>query len=110
MTLFTDQAIELDDSPCSSRYGTENLSTAILSLYPTHSLKLFVSGCVGALTDPMGVIESPNFPNNYPPNQQCSWVINGILGGRINASFSHMEVYGYGSSCRGDYVEVQYRG
>lgn len=36
-----------------------------------------------------GVIESPNFPNDYPNNLDCSWTIVVSRGNRIRVQFSH---------------------
>lgn len=36
-----------------------------------------------------GVIESPNFPNNYPNNLDCAWTIVVSKGNKINMQFSH---------------------
>lgn len=56
-----------------------------------------------------GVIESPNFPNNYPPNIKCLWNIVVPMGNKINISFSHFDLENskkYNNSCYTDYVEV----
>ena len=39
-----------------------------------------------------GVIESPNFPDLYPHNRNCTWTIAAPLGNKINASFSHFDI------------------
>lgn len=36
-----------------------------------------------------GVIESPNFPNDYPNNLDCVWTIVVSKGNKINLQFSH---------------------
>ena len=36
-----------------------------------------------------GVIESPNFPNDYPNNLDCKWRIVVSKGNKINMQFSH---------------------
>ncbi|XP_046746260.1 cubilin-like [Diprion similis] len=54
-----------------------------------------------------GVIESPNFPNNYPHRENCSWVIEAPLGNKINATFSHFDLEaGLEDSCDFDYLKV----
>ncbi|XP_015512725.2 cubilin [Neodiprion lecontei] len=54
-----------------------------------------------------GVIESPNFPNNYPHRENCSWVIEAPLGNKINATFSHFDLEaGLDYSCDYDYLTV----
>ena len=63
-----------------------------------------------------GVIESPNFPNNYPHNRNCTWTIAAPLGNRINLTFSHFDVEEHGShdtsalapvNCMYDFVEIR---
>ncbi|RWS23279.1 Astacin-like metalloendopeptidase [Leptotrombidium deliense] len=31
--------------------------------------------CGGEIKNMSGIITSPNFPNNYPPNVNCEWII-----------------------------------
>ncbi|KAJ8936435.1 hypothetical protein NQ318_015581, partial [Aromia moschata] len=69
--------------------------------------------CHNTLTGFRGIIESPNFPNGYPHNQDCLWDIIVSSRNKINITFSHFELerslkYGNGS-CLFDYVEVKYR-
>lgn len=60
------------------------------------------------LNDTTGVIESPNFPDQYPHNRNCSWIIQAPLGNNISMSFSHFEVEAdiVGTACRNDFLEV----
>ncbi|KAH3840630.1 hypothetical protein DPMN_114083 [Dreissena polymorpha] len=49
-----------------------------------------MKGCIGAecggdLTDPFGIITSPNFPSNYINGVRCTWVINAPESYRINS-------------------------
>ncbi|XP_054002675.1 cubilin [Hylaeus anthracinus] len=55
-----------------------------------------------------GVIESPNFPDNYEHNLNCTWEIDAPLGNRVNLTFSHFEMESVNrvGSCKYDYVEV----
>ena len=61
------------------------------------------------------MIESPNFPNVYPHNRNCSWTIVAPLGNRINLTFSHFDVEEHSVSgrligtpeCQYDFVEVK---
>jgi hypothetical protein len=62
-----------------------------------------------------GVIESPNFPSQYPDGLDCTWNITAPRGNKINATFSHFELEDYywlwrphhmTQNCSHDYVEV----
>mgnify|MGYP001169714629 FL=1 len=48
--------------------------------------------CHNRINGLSGVIESPNFPDLYPHNRNCTWTIEAPLGNRINASFSHFDI------------------
>ena len=63
------------------------------------------SECNNLLTSFSGVIESPNFPNAYPHNRNCTWVIQTTLGNTVNASFSHFDIESH-SQCRYDRLQV----
>ena len=58
------------------------------SLSATIMIILFFSKVTGLA----GVIESPNFPDPYPHNRNCTWTIEAPRGNKINASFSHFEI------------------
>ncbi|KAE8596094.1 hypothetical protein XENTR_v10015965 [Xenopus tropicalis] len=51
-----------------------------------------------------GILESLNYPNSYPHNQQCNWTIQATLGNTINYTFTTFNVEGY-FSCN-DYVQL----
>ncbi|XP_002030177.2 cubilin homolog [Drosophila sechellia] len=54
-----------------------------------------------------GAIETPNFPENYPPGLDCEWDIR--AGGRKNhlqLIFSHLSVEEFSSICDNDYVSL----
>ncbi|XP_076628821.1 cubilin [Colletes latitarsis] len=62
--------------------------------------------CQNTLTGYYGVIESPNFPNKYERNLNCSWKIDAPRGNRLNLTFSHFDLE-KPNDCRYDYVEVK---
>lgn len=57
-----------------------------------------------------GVITTPNFPNPYPHDRNCTWIIQAPRGNSINASFSDFVVEDWVDSetnrCLYDFVEV----
>lgn len=59
-----------------------------------------------------GVIESPNFPEDYPDNMNCAWTIKVSKGHRINLQFSHFELEYQDDldnerNCKYDYLEIR---
>ncbi|GBM61513.1 hypothetical protein AVEN_146242-1, partial [Araneus ventricosus] len=62
--------------------------------------------CNNNLTSRRGVIESPNFPNTYPHNHNCTWMIQAPRGSNVSIAFSHLFMEG-GQTCDADYVEVK---
>ncbi|KAK9889124.1 hypothetical protein WA026_004393 [Henosepilachna vigintioctopunctata] len=69
--------------------------------------------CRNNLTGFYGVIESPNFPNEYPLINDCTWNINVEAKNGINITFSHFDIrrgyYVKGESCDNDnYLEIRY--
>ncbi|CAH1121617.1 unnamed protein product [Ceutorhynchus assimilis] len=68
--------------------------------------------CTNTMTGFRGVIESPNFPYDYPQDQNCIWDISVSEGNKINISFSHFALERSltfeNKSCAFDYVEIEY--
>ncbi|XP_033761795.1 cubilin-like [Pecten maximus] len=64
------------------------------------------SVCNVRLTDFTGVIESPNFPQPYPHNRNCTWIIETSMGNTITAAFSHFDVETH-HSCSWDYLQIR---
>ena len=59
------------------------------------------------LKERSGVIESPGFPESYPPDSKCDFTIEVSKGNKINLTFSH---FGLPDSkdCANDYLKVFY--
>uniref|UniRef100_A0A8C3I7Z9 Cubilin n=1 Tax=Chrysemys picta bellii TaxID=8478 RepID=A0A8C3I7Z9_CHRPI len=52
-----------------------------------------------------GILESLNYPNNYPLNEHCSWTIQTTTGNTLNYSFTSFDVE-EGSNCDLDYLKL----
>ena len=39
-----------------------------------------------------GKLQSPNYPNNYPENKDCSWIITASFGFNVALDFETFEV------------------
>ena len=53
-----------------------------------------------------GMIESLNYPNDYPHYAQCSWTIQAYMGNTIGYSFTAFDLE-RSSTCSFDYVKVR---
>lgn len=74
----------------------------------------YSSKCNRTINLDSGVIESPNFPNDYPSNLDCAWTIVVSKGNKINMQFSHFylendNMFNNGTTehvCKYDYIEI----
>ncbi|XP_034481448.1 cubilin homolog [Drosophila innubila] len=65
----------------------------------------YSTNCWVRLEQLHGTIETPNFPENYPPDIRCTWDIRGGQGSnRIQLAFSHMTMENNDARCDYDYV------
>ncbi|XP_071787824.1 cubilin-like isoform X2 [Asterias amurensis] len=62
--------------------------------------------CGGELNQDTGVITSPNYPDEYPHNRQCTWVISASSGRQINVNFTDFDMEQH-VDCLYDYVELR---
>ncbi|KAL1493429.1 hypothetical protein ABEB36_011486 [Hypothenemus hampei] len=64
-----------------------------------------IFGCGGILTEKWGSIESLNYPNPYPSNIQCDWLITRPVGESISITFQiiDLEKDAYNTY---DYIEI----
>lgn len=61
--------------------------------------------CGGVLSSKNGVITSPHYPNNYPPNSDCEWSITVSPYHSIVLTIIELDVEDF-SSCSMDYVDA----
>lgn len=74
--------------------------------------------CKRQLSGHTGVIESPNFPENYPVSIDCEWTINATKGNKLILEFSNFDLENFNSFhnnthhiCNFDYLEIlEYKG
>ncbi|XP_028815099.1 cubilin [Denticeps clupeoides] len=62
-------------------------------------------GCGGAITAPSGEVHSPSYPQNYPNNVDCSWVITVDESHRVLFNFTDLDIENH-NTCEWDYVSV----
>ncbi|XP_060950209.1 cubilin [Limanda limanda] len=74
-------------------------SGGFLASYTSKCRSMLISG------QHAGVVESLNFPNNYPPNSQCSWTIQASIGNTINYTFTSFQLEA-SDICNFDYIKL----
>ncbi|KAG1661332.1 Cubilin [Nymphon striatum] len=90
---------------------TINKNSAFLKFSSDHSnagkgfhLK-YHANCTNEIHSRKGVIETPNFPNRYPHNRNCTWKIVAPIGNNVSLSFSHFILEDH-TQCVYDYVKI----
>lgn len=69
-----------------------------------HFLLFSHLGCGGNFSTPTGTLLSKNYPDNYPHNTECEWLITVQEGQTVVITFEDFDVEG--GSCIYDYVAV----
>lgn len=70
----------------------------------------FIQDCKHDILDQRGIIESPNYPNEYAHNSNCEWKIKPPMGNRVFLEFSNMELESSGhEKCQFDKVTIEER-
>ncbi|XP_050407117.2 cubilin, partial [Patella vulgata] len=67
------------------------------------------AACGGTFTESSGTLQSPSYPNSYPHNKECVYLINQPAGYRVVLTFSGFDIEGATSagSCNYNYVEIR---
>lgn len=61
--------------------------------------------CGGKFTTDSGIIHSANYPQNYPHNQNCEWLLEVDTNHVVNLTFLDFDME-YSRNCTDDYVKV----
>nr|XP_039268068.1 cubilin-like [Styela clava] len=64
------------------------------------------SGCGGELTAQSGYFNSPNYPQEYPVDTDCTWIISSSPGNRIELTFMDFSIEEH-ENCAFDYVQIR---
>lgn len=67
---------------------------------------MFSESCFYSLSDERGNFTSPNYPQHYPHDQDCTWTITVPPGYYIYLHFEHFRLEDGGSHCPYDYVQI----
>ncbi|GAB6032010.1 hypothetical protein CHUAL_010385 [Chamberlinius hualienensis] len=63
--------------------------------------------CGGNVSAPNGVIQSPSYPSNYPPEARCNWAISVRPGRTIMVEIEDFNLEGDSPSCTSDYLTLR---
>ncbi|XP_067858399.1 deleted in malignant brain tumors 1 protein-like isoform X2 [Heptranchias perlo] len=63
------------------------------------------ASCGGYLVDDSGSFASPNYPQQYPINSQCTWYIRVGINQRIKLNITDLQMV-TGASCKFNHVEI----
>ena len=66
------------------------------------------TGATNTLNNASGTITSPNYPDNYGPEDSASYVINASSGHVISMAFYLFETANNGILFNSDYLSVRY--
>lgn len=77
-------------------------------LFSTFTIKsFFLPGCGGVIHSDTGTIKSPNFPQNFPANVECSWKIIAHEGNHLEMSYnSNFQIPDSTGTCLNSYIKV----
>uniref|UniRef100_A0A672HTS6 Cubilin (intrinsic factor-cobalamin receptor) n=1 Tax=Salarias fasciatus TaxID=181472 RepID=A0A672HTS6_SALFA len=65
------------------------------------------SGCGGVIHADLGTFKSPNYPQNFPANVECSWQIIAHEGNHVEMSFnSDFDIPDESGTCQSSYIKV----
>ncbi|XP_044726579.1 cubilin-like [Chrysoperla carnea] len=83
--------------------------------YEGHGFNLkYSTVCNNVIKGHKGVLESPNYPNEYPFRVECVWKISVPSGNKINITFTHFdleELHSHSTKCANvDYLEIKETG
>ena len=62
--------------------------------------------CGGSVEGTEGVLMSPHYPDHYPNNSLCRWVLTADPGDRVRVTFSTFDLED-SMLCLPDYLEVR---
>ncbi|XP_025082097.1 low-density lipoprotein receptor-related protein 4-like isoform X1 [Pomacea canaliculata] len=65
-----------------------------------------IRACDGVYTSPSGSISSPLYPSQYPPNEDCTYIINTTQGHRITLTFVTFEIEAETDDCELEYLQI----
>ncbi|XP_013879229.1 cubilin [Austrofundulus limnaeus] len=100
-------------SPGTVQSGTNKLAVVFLADHSVSSGGFIAtwsadsSGCGGVIHADSGTFKSPNHPQNFPANVECTWQVIAHEGNHLEMSFSpNFEIPDPTGTCRNSYIKV----
>ena len=79
----------------------------MVSYYDAKYYPFFSGSCGGKFTDANGHMSSPSYPNNYPPNTDCIYIISQPTGTVIQLQFLNIDIMVGDNNDIGDHLEIR---
>ncbi|KAH0568173.1 hypothetical protein KQX54_019308 [Cotesia glomerata] len=70
------------------------------------SYSILNSACGGNYSSEAATLSSPSYPDSYPMNAECVWILNSSPGNRISLTFSEFDIES-SPNCDRDYLEIR---
>lgn len=78
----------------------------MLNPFESYNLIDCTAACGGTYTSFQGKIASPGYPNTYPLNAECIWILNNSPGNKLSLTFSKFDLQ-QSENCDLDYLEIR---
>lgn len=82
----------LSESPSTSYSSASSANTQAGPIFCWMSLSALVPGCGGILDGESGEVTSPQWPNAYPSDQLCQWMVITSPGSRIQVNMTDVDL------------------
>ena len=84
------------------------MRTNSLTDKPQHEfINIYTIGCRQNFSNDSGLITSPLYPNQYPDNVECVYVISQKIGTFVNVTFINLDIVCQGTGTTSDYLEMR---
>lgn len=69
-------------------------------------MMVLILACGGKYYTSSGILRSPGYPEEYPSNKDCVWIIQAPHGQQIALNVSKFDLEAH-STCKFDYLEIR---
>ncbi|XP_025080449.1 low-density lipoprotein receptor-related protein 4-like [Pomacea canaliculata] len=90
-----------------SNLTANQMITLLILCFFTFAIHRQVQACGGEYTSLTGLLSSPLYPSQYPPDQDCVYIIRAPTGYRITLTFLRFELADETNNCQHDYLQIR---